>query len=114
MKTNKKIIWLVCIVSIFAVLLTAYIMPFLEKEIASLKIEENAMLRGFLIEFIIRPVIASVISIFMFYLGLTFLRRLGIYTESSTLLIVLFTTLVVNIIVEIIQYPWLLEWLIKM
>jgi hypothetical protein len=85
MKTNKKIIWLVCIVSAFAVLLTAYIMPFLEKALVSLKIEENAMLRAFSIEFIIRPVIASVISIFMFYLGLIFLRRLGIYTESSTL-----------------------------
>ena len=108
MKINKTTMWQIIIIPVLAALLTAYIMPFLETKIISLRIEENAMLRRLLIEFIFRPVIAIAISILIFYLTSTFLKEhAGCLAWLATILLALF----LNAVIVIIQTPILVEWL---
>ena len=111
-QTNKKAtMGLIVLASAIGTLLTAYLMPSIDLWNLLYNIKENAMLRGLLIELIIRPAMVGIISIFLFYIGLALLKRLGIHAGCLSLLMVIFLSLTLNAILTIIQTPILPEWI---
>ena len=108
-KTITK--YLIFLVPLSAALLTAYIMSSSDIWGFLYNIEQNAMLRGFLIEFIIRPIMAGIIGVAMFCIGYMLLKRLGIQIGCLALLKVVFLSLVFNAVIAAIQTPLLTEWL---
>ena len=102
---------LVVLASTLGALVTAYLVSSLDLWNFLYNIEKNAMLRGLLIELIIRPAMAGIISIALFYIGLSLFKRLGIHTGCLSLLMVVFLSLILNAILAIIRTPILPEWI---